>query len=109
MDFDGGGGRRHLMVVVSFNGGGDGQRQGGGGKKRCNNKIDYDKDDEGRSKELGGPIWGSVGCCHICHRVAAKKTAAGVGEVPPTTAPELLASASSPGGACLSAIGGERR
>ena len=96
------------MAGGSFNGGGDGRPQGGGVKKRCNNQIDYNEDNKGRSKESGGRIRGLVGRCHVCHRAAAKKTAAGGGEVPLTTAPELLASATSLEGARPSAIGGGR-
>ena len=40
---------------------------------------------------------GVGGSCRSCHWAAAKKTAAGEGGVPLTTAPESSASASSPG------------
>jgi hypothetical protein len=100
--------RRQRWQGGTFNGGGDGQPQGGGVKKRCNNQIDYNEDNKGRSKELGGRIWGLVGRCQACHRAAAKKTAAGGGEVPRTMAPELSASTTSLEGARPLAIRGGR-
>ena len=53
---------------------------------------------QGEVEGIGGAHSGVGGSCRVCHRAAAKKTAAGGGGVPLTMALESSASASSPVG-----------